>query len=211
MESDRHAIDAERLDRLVEVDLALLEVETLRLELRGDVRRRDGAKKFAFFADAREKHDFARLGELEHGQLPDVKRRLEAAEAAVGREVGSGAEKQPEKGLAPPPPETPPEKGVEPPPIPEGDLPPPRLTPDAVEARARAKRALEAYRARTNRLQPIAAQPTAPNLLPNIMGSPSPAQPAASAQPPTQTAVGGLTAPPAGRRDVWSLLMFSSR
>ena len=34
--------------------------------------------------DAREKHDFARLGELEHVQLPDVKRRLEAARAAVG-------------------------------------------------------------------------------------------------------------------------------
>jgi ATP-dependent Clp protease ATP-binding subunit ClpB len=41
--------------------------------------------------EAREKHDFARLGELEHVQLPDVKRRLDAAEAAVGREAGSGA------------------------------------------------------------------------------------------------------------------------
>ncbi|HEY3816457.1 MAG TPA: AAA family ATPase [Polyangiaceae bacterium] len=39
--------------------------------------------------DAREKHDFARLGELEHVQLPDVKRRLEAAQAAVGREAGN--------------------------------------------------------------------------------------------------------------------------
>jgi ATP-dependent Clp protease ATP-binding subunit ClpB len=39
---------------------------------------------------AREKHDFARLGELEHVQLPDVKRRLEAAKTAVGREVGPG-------------------------------------------------------------------------------------------------------------------------
>jgi ATP-dependent Clp protease ATP-binding subunit ClpB len=37
-------------------------------------------------AQAREKHDFARLGELEHVQLPDVRRRLEAAEAAVGRD-----------------------------------------------------------------------------------------------------------------------------
>jgi ATP-dependent Clp protease ATP-binding subunit ClpB len=36
---------------------------------------------------AREKHDFARLGELEHVQMPDVKRRLEAARAAVGREA----------------------------------------------------------------------------------------------------------------------------
>ncbi len=40
--------------------------------------------------EAREKHEFARLGELEHVQLPDVKRRLEAAEAAVGREGGAG-------------------------------------------------------------------------------------------------------------------------
>ncbi|HEX8792271.1 MAG TPA: AAA family ATPase [Polyangiaceae bacterium] len=40
--------------------------------------------------DAREKHEFARLVELEHVQLPDVKRRLEAAEAAVGREGGAG-------------------------------------------------------------------------------------------------------------------------
>ena len=41
--------------------------------------------------EAREKHDFARLGELEHVQLPDVKRRLEAAKAAVGREAGPSA------------------------------------------------------------------------------------------------------------------------
>jgi ATP-dependent Clp protease ATP-binding subunit ClpB len=40
--------------------------------------------------EAREKHDFARLGELEHVQLPDVHRRLEAAEAAVGRETSGG-------------------------------------------------------------------------------------------------------------------------
>jgi ATP-dependent Clp protease ATP-binding subunit ClpB len=41
--------------------------------------------------EAREKHDFARLGELEHVQLPDVKRRLEAAKAAVGREGAASA------------------------------------------------------------------------------------------------------------------------
>src|ERR1700722_14767319 len=35
---------------------------------------------------AREKQNFARLGELEHVQLPDVRRRLEAAEAAVARD-----------------------------------------------------------------------------------------------------------------------------
>jgi ATP-dependent Clp protease ATP-binding subunit ClpB len=36
--------------------------------------------------EARQNQDFARLGELEHVTLPDVKRRLEAAEAAVQRE-----------------------------------------------------------------------------------------------------------------------------
>jgi ATP-dependent Clp protease ATP-binding subunit ClpB len=41
--------------------------------------------------EAREKHDFARLGELEHVQLPDVKRRLDAAESAVGREAPGGS------------------------------------------------------------------------------------------------------------------------
>jgi ATP-dependent Clp protease ATP-binding subunit ClpB len=42
-------------------------------------------------AQARDKQDFARLGELEHVQLPDVRRRLEAAESAVGREVANGS------------------------------------------------------------------------------------------------------------------------
>jgi ATP-dependent Clp protease ATP-binding subunit ClpB len=39
---------------------------------------------------ARDKHDFARLGELEHVLLPDVRRRLETAEANVGRDPVSG-------------------------------------------------------------------------------------------------------------------------
>ena len=39
--------------------------------------------------DAREKQDFARLGEIEHVTLPDVKRRLDAADAAVAKEGGS--------------------------------------------------------------------------------------------------------------------------
>jgi ATP-dependent Clp protease ATP-binding subunit ClpB len=42
-------------------------------------------------AQARDRHDLARSGELEHVQLPDVKRRLDAAEAAVTREAGAGA------------------------------------------------------------------------------------------------------------------------
>ncbi|HLK39518.1 MAG TPA: AAA family ATPase, partial [Polyangiaceae bacterium] len=36
-------------------------------------------------AQAKERNDFARLGEIEHVQLPDVQRRLEAAEATMGR------------------------------------------------------------------------------------------------------------------------------
>jgi ATP-dependent Clp protease ATP-binding subunit ClpB len=40
-------------------------------------------------AQARDKRDLARVGELEHVQLPDVRRRLEAAEAAVGREAAT--------------------------------------------------------------------------------------------------------------------------
>lgn len=39
---------------------------------------------------AREKHDFARLGEIEHIELPDVRRRLETAVAAVGNQPASG-------------------------------------------------------------------------------------------------------------------------
>ena len=39
----------------------------------------------------RGRQNFARLGELEHVQLPDVRRRLEAAEAAIAREGGADA------------------------------------------------------------------------------------------------------------------------
>ncbi len=39
---------------------------------------------------ARQRQDFARLGEIEHVQLPDVKRRRQAAEEAIGREFGAG-------------------------------------------------------------------------------------------------------------------------
>jgi ATP-dependent Clp protease ATP-binding subunit ClpB len=55
--------------------LAALQAEESRLE--------------AQIKDARDSHDFARLGEFEHVQLPDVKRRLEAARTAVGRDAGT--------------------------------------------------------------------------------------------------------------------------
>jgi ATP-dependent Clp protease ATP-binding subunit ClpB len=41
-------------------------------------------------AQARENHDLARLGDLEHVRLADVRRRLEAAEAAAVRETATG-------------------------------------------------------------------------------------------------------------------------
>jgi ATP-dependent Clp protease ATP-binding subunit ClpB len=53
--------------------------------------RNEEEKLVVQLAEARDKHDFARLGELEHVQLPDVRRRLEAAKAAVGREGGAAA------------------------------------------------------------------------------------------------------------------------
>jgi ATP-dependent Clp protease ATP-binding subunit ClpB len=53
--------------------------------------RAEDERMRAEIAQAREKQDFARLGELEHVQLPEVKRRLEAAQAAVGREIPGGA------------------------------------------------------------------------------------------------------------------------
>ncbi len=51
--------------------------------------REEYAKLEAQLEVARKEHNFAKLGELEHVQLPDVKRRLEAAEGAVSRESES--------------------------------------------------------------------------------------------------------------------------
>src|SRR5689334_11757601 len=48
----RHAVDTERLDRLVQVDEPLLDVEALGIELLGDVGRRDGAEQLAFLTHA---------------------------------------------------------------------------------------------------------------------------------------------------------------
>jgi ATP-dependent Clp protease ATP-binding subunit ClpB len=59
---------------------ALAAVQVLRRELK---QAKDSLDQ------AREKRDFARLGELEHVTIPDLQRRLEAAEAAV-QSVGGG-------------------------------------------------------------------------------------------------------------------------
>src|SRR3954469_15904910 len=53
MEPNRNAINTERLDRLVQVDLTLLDVESLRFQLLRDVRRRNGTEELSFIADAR--------------------------------------------------------------------------------------------------------------------------------------------------------------
>jgi ATP-dependent Clp protease ATP-binding subunit ClpB len=97
---DADAMSVKTRERL---EKELRELEPLVSEMRAKLDSRRGA--VAAFAslqaeetrldsqmkEAREKHDFARLGELEHVQLPDVKRRLEAAQAAVGRDAGTVA------------------------------------------------------------------------------------------------------------------------
>src|SRR4051794_30299401 len=52
MQTDGHSIDAERLDRLVEIDLALLDVEALLLQLLRNVSSGDGSEQLAFLTDA---------------------------------------------------------------------------------------------------------------------------------------------------------------
>ncbi len=74
------------------------EVEAMRHKLvsrRGAVAaaealRAETRTKEADLEEAKKKNDFARLGELEHVTLPDLKRRLAAAEEAVAREGGAG-------------------------------------------------------------------------------------------------------------------------
>jgi ATP-dependent Clp protease ATP-binding subunit ClpB len=43
-------------------------------------------------AEARAKQDFAKMGELEHSTVPEAKRKVEAADAAVTKLLGAGAE-----------------------------------------------------------------------------------------------------------------------
>jgi ATP-dependent Clp protease ATP-binding subunit ClpB len=87
----------ERLEREIrELEPAVSEMRAKLDSRRGAVAalaalRAEDERLRSEIAQARDKHDFARLGELEHVQLPDAKRRFDAAEAAVGREVGSGA------------------------------------------------------------------------------------------------------------------------
>src|SRR5687768_6149010 len=50
VQTNWNAEDAERLDRFVDVDLSLLDLDPLRLELMSDVGRRDGAEELSFLA-----------------------------------------------------------------------------------------------------------------------------------------------------------------
>ena len=80
----------------IEKEIATLEPSVIELRAKLDSRRGAFAAEAALrtehervktqIEEARQKQDFARLGELEHVTLPDVKRRLEAAEQAVQRE-----------------------------------------------------------------------------------------------------------------------------
>src|SRR4051812_2243428 len=67
VESDGHAIDAERPNRLVQLDLALLDDEALAFQLVRDVRRRHRPEELAFVAYPRregERHLLELGGEL---------------------------------------------------------------------------------------------------------------------------------------------------
>ena len=92
---DDDALSKKTRDRL-ETEAGLLAPNVGEMRARLDSRRGAAAALSALraeddrlkaqLADARDKHEFARLGEIEHVQLPDVRRRLEAAREAVGRE-----------------------------------------------------------------------------------------------------------------------------
>jgi ATP-dependent Clp protease ATP-binding subunit ClpB len=97
---DADAMSIKTRDRL---EREILELEPAVNEMRAKLDSRRGAmtaldslraeeeRLNAEIAAARDRRDFGRLGELEHVQLPDIKRRLEAAHAAVGRHMANGA------------------------------------------------------------------------------------------------------------------------
>ena len=98
---DADAMSTKTRDR-IEKELAALEPTVV--EMRGKLDSRRGAlaaqnalraeydKLTAQLEEARKKQDFAKLGELEHVQMPDVKKRLDAADAAAGREAPNAGE-----------------------------------------------------------------------------------------------------------------------
>src|SRR5512143_2908865 len=57
MQADRYSIHSERLDRLVEIDLPLLDVEAMGLQLLRDVAAGHRAEEFALVADSRRERE----------------------------------------------------------------------------------------------------------------------------------------------------------
>ena len=126
-----------------------------------------------------------------------------ALERCLARFCDQDEPKPVEKPVVEPKPETPPEPGRAAPPLPPQELP--------VPARIEARRALERYRAATAPRPRETTEP--PTLLPvGARQAPTLVQIAQTPQPPALApARRGPVAPLSGRRDVWSLLMFSMR
>lgn len=92
-------IDAMSIKTRERIEKEIRELEPNVSEMRAKLDSRRGAiaarnalaSEFAklkeHLEDARKRHDFAKLGELEHVQIPDVKKRLDAAETAVGNQL----------------------------------------------------------------------------------------------------------------------------
>ncbi len=98
---DTDAMSTKTRER-IEKELATLAPTVIEMRAKLDSRRGALAAQNALRAEydklnaqldeARAKQDFAKLGELEHVQLPDVKKRLDAADAAAGREAPNAGE-----------------------------------------------------------------------------------------------------------------------
>jgi ATP-dependent Clp protease ATP-binding subunit ClpB len=87
----RERIDAEilGLEPTVAEMRAKIESQRSAVAAQGTLRA-EHAKVQALLEEARQKQDFARLGEIEHVTLPDVKRRLDAADAALAKDGAPG-------------------------------------------------------------------------------------------------------------------------
>ncbi|MGA2447985.1 MAG: AAA family ATPase [Polyangiaceae bacterium] len=96
---DVDALSGKTRERL-EAEIRELEPTVAEMRVRLDSRRgavaalaglrSEEARLQAELETARQRQDFARLGEIEHVKLPDVRRRRQAAEEAIGREFGPG-------------------------------------------------------------------------------------------------------------------------
>ncbi len=94
-------VDAMSVKTRTRIEREVAELEPKVSRMRGQIESRRGAiaaqtalraeqaKLESQLAEARERQDFARLGEIEHVTLPDVKRRLEIATSAVAKEGGA--------------------------------------------------------------------------------------------------------------------------